>query len=116
MEIWHNPRCTKSRQTLTLLEGAGVQPTVRRYLDDPPTVTELDAALTALALEPWELTRMGEARAKELGLKDREHDRAAWIELMVADPILIERPIVIADDGRAVVGRPPERVSELLPG
>ncbi len=86
MEIWHNPRCSKSRQALTLLEEAGAEPEVRRYLDDPPTAAELDAALTALGLEPWELARMGEARAKELGLVDLERDRDAWIAIMVAEP------------------------------
>lgn len=116
MEIWHNPRCSKSRQALKLLEDAGIEPEVRRYLDDPPTAAELDAALTALGLEPWEITRFGEGRAKELGLKDIEHDRDVWIDLLVADPVLIERPIVIADDGRAVLGRPPERISTLLSG
>ncbi len=116
MEIWHNPRCSKSRQALTLLEEAGAEPQVRRYLDDPPTAAELDAALTALGLEPWELARMGEARSKELRLVDLERNRDAWIAIMVANPILIERPVVIADDGRAIVGRPPERVAEILPG
>lgn len=116
MEIWHNPRCSKSRQALKLLEDAGVEPEVRRYLDDPPTAAELDAALGALGLEPWEIARMGEVRAKELGLRDIERDRDTWIGLLVANPILIERPIVIADDGRAVLGRPPEQVSKLLSG
>ena len=116
MEIWPNPRCSKSRQALKLREDAGVEPEVRRYLDDPPTTAELDAALSALGLEPWEIARTGEERAKELGLSGIEHDRATWIELMVANPVLIERPIVIADDGHAVVGRPTERVTELLSG
>ena len=114
MTIWHNPRCSKSRQTLQLLEEAGVEPVVRRYLDDPPTAAELDEALTQLGLEPWELARMGETRAKELGLADVEHDRDAWIELMAANPILIERPVVLDGEGRAVLGRPPERARELL--
>ncbi len=113
MEIWHNPRCTKSRQTLALIEEAGVEPTVRRYLDDPPTAEELDATLTRLGREPWEVVRMGEAIAKELGLRDWDHDRERWIEAMVANPKLIERPIVVVGD-RAVLGRPPENVKELL--
>jgi arsenate reductase len=114
MEIWHNPRCSKSRQTLALIEERGGEPAVRRYLDEPPSAAELERALTALGLEPWEITRMGEDRARELGLADRERDRGAWIELLAANPILIERPIVIADDGRAILGRPPERVRDLL--
>lgn len=114
MEIWHNPRCSKSRQALALISERGVEPEVRRYLERPPTAAELEAALDALGLEPWEIARMGEARARELGLGDLEHDRAAWIELLVANPILIERPIVIGADGRAALGRPPERVLDLL--
>jgi arsenate reductase len=113
MEIWHNPRCSKSRQTLALLEERGAAPEVRRYLDEPPTADQLDAALRALGLEPWELARMGEARAQELGLAELPHDREAWIETMVANPILIERPIVLTDSG-ARLGRPPESVLDLL--
>ena len=113
MEIWHNPRCSKSRQALALLEASGEQPEIRRYLDDPPSAAELDAVLTKLGLEPWDIARLGEARAKELGLRDMEHDRAAWIETLAANPILIERPIVVAGD-RAVLGRPPEDVRALL--
>ena len=114
MELWHNPRCTKSRQAKELLDGRGVEYTERRYLDDPPTAAELDAALTAMGKEPWEITRMGEPVAAELGLKAKEHDRAAWIEVLVANPILIERPILVTDDGRAAVGRPTEAIEGLL--
>lgn len=113
MELWHNPRCTKSRQAKELLDERGVDYTERRYLDRPPTAEELDAVLTAMGKEPWEVTRMGEAVADELGLKTAPKDRQAWIEAMVANPILIERPIVIRGD-RAVIGRPPERLLELL--
>jgi arsenate reductase len=113
MEIWHNPRCSKSRQALALLEERGAEPAVRRYLDDPPTAAELDAALTALGKEPWEVARMGETVAAELGLRDLPHDRERWIEIMVANPILIERPIAIAG-GHARLGRPPEDVLELI--
>lgn len=116
MEIWHNPRCSKSRQALALITERGVEPAVRRYLDQPPTAAELEAALDALGLEPWEIARMGERRAGELGLRDLEHDRGAWVALLAENPILIERPIVIGDDGRAALGRPPERVLDLLDG
>lgn len=116
IEIWHNPRCTKSRQTLALIEAAGIEPEVRLYLDEPPSADEIGKALDALGMEPWDLTRMKEARAKELGLKDRERDRADWIELLVAEPKLIERPVVLHSDGRAAVGRPPENVDPLLAG
>jgi arsenate reductase (glutaredoxin) len=114
MELWHNPRCTKSRQAKELLDDQGVEYTERRYLDRPPTAEELDAVLTAMGKEPWEVTRMGESVADELGLQTAPKDRQQWIETMVANPILIERPILVTDDGRAAVGRPTEAIAELL--
>jgi len=113
MKIYHNPRCSKSRQTLALIREAGVEPEVVEYLDHPPTAEELDAILNKLKLQPQELMRKGEAIYKELGLKDRELSRDEAIALMVEHPKLIERPIVIK--GRqAVLGRPPENVQALL--
>ena len=114
LTIWHNQRCSKSRSARDILEEAGVEFEERRYLDAPPTAAELDEVLTALGKEPWDVARMGEEVAKDLHLGDEPHDRARWIELMIANPILIERPIIITSDGRAVVGRPPEAVKELL--
>jgi arsenate reductase len=117
IQIWHNPRCSKSRATLALLEEQGVEVTVRRYLDDAPSVAELDAALTALGLQPWELVRSGEAAYVEAGLGTLARDastRDAWIAAMAAAPALIERPVVITADGRAVIGRPPTQVLDLL--
>ncbi len=114
LTLWHNQRCSKSRGACELLTDAGATFAEKRYLDDPPTAAELDAVLTALGMEPWELARMGEPVAKDLGLKDLAHDRAAWIDVMVANPILIERPILVTADGRAVLGRPPENVLSLL--
>jgi arsenate reductase (glutaredoxin) len=117
LTIWHNPRCSKSRATLGLIAEAGVEPDVRRYLDDPPSPAELEAALAALGLEPWELARMSEPLAAELGLADLPRDagvRKRWIAILSANPKLIERPVVLAGDGRAVLGRPPENVAELL--
>jgi arsenate reductase (glutaredoxin) len=114
MELWHNPRCTKSRQAKELLDERGVDYEERRYLDRPPTAEELDAVLTAMGKEPWEITRMGESVAEELGLKAADKDRAAWIKVMVENPILIERPILVTDDGRAAVGRPTEAIADLL--
>ncbi|SEF48076.1 arsenate reductase [Thermomonospora echinospora] len=104
MEIWHNPRCSKSRAAKAALDEAGVTYTERRYLDEPPTAAELDAVLTAIGAEPWDVARLNEPVAKELGLKDMARDRARWIEVMVAHPVLIQRPI-IATGGRAVVAR-----------
>lgn len=113
MELWHNPRCSKSRAAKAILDERGAAYRERRYLEDPPDAATLDRVLRALDAEPWEITRMGEDRAKELSLADRPHDRVAWIDLLVANPVLIERPVLVTDDGRAVVGRPPERVAEL---
>ena len=114
LTIWHNQRCSKSRSARDILEEAGVEFEERKYLEAPPTAEELDEVLTALGKEPWDIARMGEDVAKDLELKAEPHDRGRWIELMVANPILIERPIIITTDGRAVVGRPPEAVKELL--
>lgn len=115
MEIWHNPRCSKSRATLDLIEGADTDVVVRRYLDDPPSEQELRDVLTKLDRQPWDIVRFGEQVATDLGLKDRpREDPDAWIELLVAHPRLIERPIVISGD-RAVIGRPPEALRALLP-
>ena len=114
MEYWHNPRCSKSRAGKELLDAGGASYTERRYLDAPPTAAELDAVLTALGMEPWEIARMGEEVAKELDLASLPHNRAKWIEVMVANPILIERPILVTDDGRAALGRPPESLQALL--
>jgi arsenate reductase len=114
LTIWHNQRCSKSRSAHDFLTEAGVPFEERRYLEVPPTAAELDSVLNALGKEPWEIARMGEAVAKDVGLRDLPHDRARWIEVMVANPILIERPIIVASDGRAVLGRPPEAVRDLL--
>ena len=114
MELWHNPRCTKSRQAKELLDGRGVAYVERRYLDDAPTAAELDAVLTAMGKEPWEITRLGEGVAESLGLKSAARDRAWWIDVLVANPILIERPILVTDDGRAALGRPTEAIEQLL--
>ncbi|SEW25035.1 arsenate reductase [Aliiroseovarius sediminilitoris] len=111
-EIWHNPRCSKSRQTLAILEDRGEDVTVRRYLEDAPDAATLRSVLTALDAAPIAIMRTGETRFKELGLtKDSPDD--TLIAAMVAHPILIERPIVIKE-GKARIGRPPESVIEIL--
>ena len=110
--IWHNPRCSKSRQTLTLLEERGISAAVRLYLDDAPSTNEVAEVLNQLGIAPWELLRRGENVFKELGLDKNTADQAL-ITAMSANPILIERPIVI-HGGRAALGRPPESVLGLF--
>ena len=112
--IWHNPRCSKSRQALAIVEGSGMAFSVRKYLEDAPSIAELEMALTALDLKPIDMMRKGEARFKELGLA-KDSDDQTLLTAMSKNPILIERPIVFQGD-RAVIGRPPEKVSSLLAG
>ena len=117
MEIWINPACSKCRAATELLDEAGVTYTVRRYLDDPPTADELRAVLDRMGLEPWDVARVAEPRAKELELASLGRtpaDRDQWIELMAANPILIQRPILTAEDGRTVIGRSPDAVQSVL--
>ncbi len=111
IEIYHNPRCSKSRQALALLEEAGVAYSVRLYLTDPPSVDEINTILKKLDCPPREMMRVGEAVYKDLNLASA--DDATLIEAMSLNPILIERPIIIKDQ-QAVIGRPPERVKDLL--
>ena len=114
MEIWFNPKCSKCRMTTEALDAAGVSYTLRRYREDPPTVAELDETLRALDLEPWDITRMGEPAAKELGLADRPRDRADWIEVLAAHPELVQRPIVVTDDGSAWITRDADAVQAVV--
>ena len=110
--IWHNPRCSKSRLTLALLEAKGIQTTVRLYLEDAPSPKELESVVKQLGIKPWDLLRRGEKIFKDLGLsKDREE--ASVITAMNQHPILIERPVVIHGGG-AALGRPPENVLQLF--
>ena len=111
LTIWHNPRCSKSRQTLALLEEKGLTPTIRLYLDDAPSKQEIQEVLSMLDIEPRALMRTGEADYKEQNLKTVEGD--ALIDAMAATPKLIERPVVINGD-QAALGRPPESVLDIL--
>lgn len=113
VRIYHNPRCSKSRQTLALLQDKGIAPEVIEYLKTPPSAAELDSMLTALGLEPRAAMRRKEAPYKALALDDPALDRAALIAAMVENPILIERPIVV-NGTKAAMGRPPEAVLEIL--
>jgi len=111
LTIWHNPRCTKSRQTLAILEERGLAPKIRLYLQDPPSEAEIRTILAALGLPAQKLLRRGEAPFKDLGLASA--DEATVIAAMAAHPILIERPIVFHGK-RAALGRPPENVLSIL--
>jgi len=110
--IWHNPRCSKSRAAVTLLEEKGIDADIVKYLDEELTAARLKELLSMLGLEPRELMRTKEAVYRELDLKN-EHDPDKLIEAMVAHPKLIERPIVIVGK-KAVVGRPIEKIVDLL--
>jgi len=112
LQIYHNPRCSKSRAGLALLEAQGIEAEIIKYLDTPPTTEELATLLQKLDMKPRELMRTKEAIYKELGLKDVT-DEQALIEAMAAHPKLIERPIVVRGD-KAVVGRPLENIETLL--
>lgn len=112
MIIWHNPRCSKSRQTLALLTERGVKPVIRLYLEDPPQIAELRQLLDFLGQPVAALLRKGEADYKEY-FADLADDEAACLALLARYPKVIERPVVIAGN-RAVLGRPPENVLELL--
>lgn len=117
MEIWINPACSKCRSAISLLDAEGAEYTVRRYLEDVPSEDEIRDVLDRLGLEPWDITRTQEADAKELGLKEWARDagsRDRWIRALAERPRLIQRPIITADDGTAVVGRSEEAVREAL--
>ena len=111
--IYHNPRCSKSRQTLALLEERGVDLDVVEYLNTPPSASELKAILARLGLSARELMRTKESVYAEKNLGDAALDEDALVAAMVADPILIERPIVVLGE-RAVIGRPPENINSLF--
>jgi arsenate reductase len=114
VEIWINPACSKCQAATELLDEAGASYTVRRYLDDPPTPDELDAVLSRLGLDPWDVARLGEPVADRVRLAELPRDRRRWLEVMCDHPILIQRPIITADDGTAVVGRSEESVRRAL--
>ncbi|MGA9525819.1 MAG: ArsC/Spx/MgsR family protein [Myxococcaceae bacterium] len=117
MEIWINPACSKCQNALSALDEAGVVYTVRRYLEDPPTAAELSAVLERLGIEPWEIARTKEPLAAEMGLEQLPRDsanRRRWIEALVQYPMLIQRPILTAEDGTTVVGRDRESLEKVI--
>ena len=111
--IWHNPRCSKSRQTLALIEGRGIRPEVVEYLKSPPSREDVALVVQLLGISPLALMRKGETVYKELEIGLRPLGDDELIAAMAANPVLIERPVVIAN-GRAALGRPPENVLEIL--
>lgn len=113
IKIYHNPRCQKSRQTLQILKDQGLEPVIIEYLKTPPSAEELDTLLQTLGLEPRQLMRTKEPEYQANGLNDNSLDRQTLINAMIKYPILIERPIVVAN-GKAIIGRPPEAVLSIL--
>lgn len=111
--LYHNPRCSKSRQALALLQEHGIEPDVRLYLENPPSAAELKKLLAALGIRARDLLRTGEDAYKTLELQQESLSEAALIKAMVSHPKLIERPIAIKSD-KAIIGRPPENVLALL--
>lgn len=114
IRIYHNPRCSKSRQTLELLRDRGIEPTIIEYLKTPPSVEELDRILVMLDMGPRQLMRSNEEEYKTLALDRAELDRAGLIQALHDHPRLIQRPIVVTSKA-AAIGRPPEQVLEILP-
>ncbi|GAA0949904.1 arsenate reductase family protein [Kribbella koreensis] len=115
MEIWINPACSKCQAATTALDEAGATYTVRRYLDDPPTAEELEAVLTRLNLAPWHVARMNEPAAEAVAaLPMDEAHRPHWIAALIANPILIQRPILTTDNGTTAIARDPETLTRLL--
>lgn len=115
--IYHNPRCSKSRATLALLQARGIEPTIVPYLDEPPSAARLDEILKLLDLEPRDLMRHQEAPYRAAGLDDPALTRKQLIAAMTKNPILIERPIVLVEKAgrrKAALGRPPENVLAIL--
>ena len=111
--IYHNPRCTKSRQTLELLRERGLEPNIIEYLKNPPAKSEMAGILALLGLRPRELMRKKEAEYKASGLDAPGLSDEQLLDALLEHPVLIERPIVLAD-GKAAIGRPPENVLEIL--
>jgi arsenate reductase len=117
VEVWNNPSCSKCAAARSALDEARVPYRLRAYLDDPPTAAELADVLRRLGAEPWDICRTGEPAARRLGIQDWPRDADSvprWIDAMVEHPELIQRPILLVDDGRAVVGRTPAAVAEAV--
>jgi len=113
-KIYHNPRCSKSRQTLQLLQENGIEPEIIEYIKTPPSASELKDILTALKMQPRDLMRKNEVEYKDNNLKNESLSVDQLINAMVQFPKLIERPIVINNENKFVLGRPPENVLDII--
>lgn len=113
VQILHNPRCSKSRATLQLLQDKGYEPDIILYQQSPPDTGQIESILQKLKMKPRDLMRKGQAEYQQMGLDNDQLDDRQLIEAMYAAPILIERPIVLAN-GKAAIGRPPESVLDIL--
>jgi arsenate reductase (glutaredoxin) len=114
VEIWVNPACSKCRSALADLDAAGVEYTVRRYLDEPPSRAELEGVLAALGLEPWHIARQKEAAEEGLTFpRDAEH-RDVWLDGLATHPRALQRPIITAADGTTVIGRDPDSIARAV--
>ena len=113
IKIYHNPRCSKSRKTLEIIESTGAMPEVIKYLETPPTVSEIKSVLALLNLKPRELMRKGESEYTDNNFSDDSLSDDELIQLMIKYPKVIERPIVLSN-GKAVIGRPPESVMDII--
>jgi len=111
--IYHNPRCSKSRETLALLEAQGISPTIVKYLETPPSSADVENLLTLLNLTPRQIMRTKEVEYKELDLNDESKTDVELIAAITSTPKLLERPIVLAN-GKAAIGRPPENILTIL--
>ena len=117
MEMWNNPSCSKCAAARATLEQARVPVRMRAYLDDPPSTTELADVLRRLGAQPWDICRLGEPAAQELGMAEWPRDVSStdrWLRAMVDHPELIQRPIILLDDGTATVARSPEALAEVV--
>lgn len=115
IEIWVNPSCSKCRTAVSELDAAGSEYTIRRYLDDPPTVEDIEDVLSRLALQPWDIARSPDAKGLGIVLPAKTPaDRAAWVAILASEPRLIQRPIITAGDGTTVVGRDPESLARVI--
>lgn len=114
MEIWLNPACSKCRTAVAELDAAGVDYTVRRYLDDPPTAAELGEVVGRLGLEPWDIARPKETREEGIDLPRDPAHRDDWLTALAAHPRAIQRPIITAADGTTVVGRDEDALRQVL--